>query len=287
MNRKLSSFHATMLATGLLLLLPGVLAAGETETDSVHWAYGSVLGTGWYKLAGDRQVYVLRIPPRWYYSDSSIDESGQRTLGVEFHFPVTFGLHKLDDISDFVDIENIGTMSFTPGVEIEYPISRRWHLRAYGHLGWGTEKDTDGSALIYDAGLKSRFSFQTGQLDWGIVNEVFFAGYDETNGGSDNLNGVLAGLDFSYPIALRSGTGLSLNWDISYRWYENDPSFPRVASEPVSIEDEWEIGLAIGRQDGPIKIWFMDFQHLGLIYRFNSDGSFRAITVNFRAPFTR
>jgi hypothetical protein len=31
----------------------------------------------------------------------------------------------------------------------------------------------------------------------------------------------------------------------------------------------------------------MDFQHLGLIYRFNSDGSFRAITVNFRAPFTR
>ena len=25
----------------------------------------------------------------------------------------------------------------------------------------------------------------------------------------------------------------------------------------------------------------------GLVYRFNTDGSFRAFTVNFRAPFTR
>ena len=287
MNRKRSYFHAVTLVISLMLLLPGVSAAEETDGDSVHWAYGSILGTGWYKLDGDRQVYVLRIPPRWYYRDSAIDESGQRILGIEFHFPLTFGLHKLEEIGDFVDFENIGTVSFNPGVEIEYPISRRWHLRAYGHLGWGTEKDTDGSALIYDAGLKSRFSFQKGQLDWGIVNELFFAGYDDDNAGSDNLDGVMAGLDFSYPITTGSGTALKLNWDISYRWYENDLSFLRTASEPISVEDEWEVGVAIGKQHGPIKIWFMDFEHMGLIYRFNSDGSFRAITVNFRSPFTR
>ena len=56
---------------------------------------------------------------------------------------------------------------------------------------------------------------------------------------------------------------------------------------PVTIEGEWQIGLAIAKQSGPFKIWFMDFQHLGLVYRFNTDGSFRAITFNFRSPFTR
>jgi len=287
MNHKRSRFNATILVMSLILLLPAALMAEETETDSIHWAYGSILGTGWYKLDGDRQVYVLRVPPRWYYSDSSIDESGQRTLGIEFHFPVTFGLHKLQDIGDFVDFDNIGTVSFTPGVEIEYPISKRWYLRAYGHLGWGTEKDSDGSAWIFDAGIKSRLSFQKGKLDWGIVNELFLAGYDDDNSGSDKLDGVMAGLDFSYPITLGSGTALKLNWDISYRWYENDLSFLRTASEPISVEDEWQVGVAIGKQHGPIKIWFMDFEHMGLIYRFNSDGSFRAITVNFRSPFTR
>jgi hypothetical protein len=174
-------------------------------------------------------------------------------------------------------------------VEIEYPVSNRWHLRAYGHLGWGAELDSNETAWVYDAGLKSRFSFQNGNLDWAVVNGVFFAGFNEINSGSDSLGGMMAGLDFSYPIDLGSGTGqaLKFNWDISYRWYENDLSFPRTAATPVSIEDEWEVGVAIARQDGPIQIWFLDFQHLGLSYRFNTDGSFRAITVNFRSPFTR
>ena len=91
MNRKRSRFHSASLVMNLLLFLPAITTAEETETESIHWAYGSILGTGWYKLDGDRQVYVLRIPPRWYYRDSSIDESGQRTLGIEFHFPLTFG----------------------------------------------------------------------------------------------------------------------------------------------------------------------------------------------------
>jgi len=269
------------------MLLPGISSGQESGAEPVHWAYAAFLGTGWYELDNNRQVYVLRIPPRWSYRQSSINEAGQRKLGIEFHFPLTFGLHKLEQIEDFIDLDNIGTVSFNPGVEIEYLVSRRWYLRAYAHLGWGKEHDSDESAWIYDGGLKSRYSFQKGKLDWGLVNEVFFAGYDAEKNDSDKLSGMLAGLDFSYPIGSGTGNSLKLNWDIAYRWYENNPRFLRTASDPVSIEDEWEIGLALARQDGPIKIWFLKFEHMGLIYRFNTDGSFRAITVNFRSPFTR
>ena len=277
------------LVLSLTLLSPAISTAQESGSEPVHWAYSAFLGTGWYKLDSKEQVYVLRIPPRWYFRKSSIDESGHRKFGIEFHFPLTFGLHKLEEVGDFIDIDNIGTASFNPGVEIEYPVSSRWHLRAYAHLGWGREYGSSESAWIYDAGLKSRYSFQNGKLDWGIVNEVFLSGYDAKNTGDDKFTGMLAGLDFSYPIGWGSGSGsaLKLDWDIAYRWFENNPLFPRTTAEPISIEDNWEIGVAIARQDGPIKVWFMKFEHMGLVYRFNSDGGFRAITVNFRSPFTR
>lgn len=278
---------ATLL-TSLVLLAPVVPADQQApDAEPVHWAYAAFLGTGWYKLNDNRQVYVLRVPPRWHYKESAIDESGQRTAGIEFHFPVTFGLHKLDQIDDLVDFGNIGTVSFNPGVEIEYPVSKRWYTRAYAHLGWGKEHDSKESAWIYEAGLKSRYSLQKGKLGWGIINQVFFAGHDGKSSKSDSLSGMLAGLDFSYPIGPKNRARLKLDWDIAYRWYGNDLSFLRAASDPVSIQDEWEIGIAIAKIDGPIRVWFLNLEHLGLSYRFNSDGSFSAVTVNFSTPFKR
>lgn len=300
MLRVPSQVVPVFLLTFIFLLCPSVSSAQESEDAPIHWAYAAFLGTGWYKLDENRQVYVLRAPPRWYFRDSSIDESGNRQIGIEFHFPLTFGLHKLEQLEDFIDFDNIGTVSFNPGIEIEYPVSDRWLLRAYAHIGWGKEVDSNESAWIYDGGLKSRYSFQKEKLEWGIVNELFFAGYNANNSAKDGLTGIMAGLDFSYPLPSKTGSKnpLKLSWDINYRWYENNPSFPRFLNDdpsiypepipvPATLKDEWQIGLAIAKQSGPFKIWFMKFQQLGLIYRFNSDGSFRAITFNFRQPFTR
>ena len=136
MNTKDSLLRLFTLLICLLLLLPGPSSAQDTGEDSVHWAYAAFLGTGWYKLDSNRQVYVLRIPPRWYFRDSSIDESGKRQLGIEFHFPLTFGLHKLEQLDDFIDLDNIGTVSFNPGVEIEYPVSNRCR-----QPGWDDGRD--------------------------------------------------------------------------------------------------------------------------------------------------
>jgi hypothetical protein len=85
------------------LLFSGLSSAQDSSEGTAHWAFSYFLGSGWYELEKNRQVYIVRIPPRWYFRDSSIDESGQRQLGIEFHFPLTFGLHKLEQIEDFVD----------------------------------------------------------------------------------------------------------------------------------------------------------------------------------------
>lgn len=282
-----------LFSTLFLLLASGLQfaqAEEQTQTEaSIHWAYSSFLGTGWYKLSGNRQVYVLRMNPKWYFREASIDASGDRKFGIDFHFPVTMGLHKLEQLEDFVDPENIGTVAFNPGVELEFPVSDRWRLRTYAHLGWGTDTDGDESAWTYDAGIKSRYAFNKGKLDWGLVNELFTAGYKPDEGTNGSLGGFMAGLDFSYPIRSEFGMGhpLRLTWDVSYRWFLDDLTFRDGDGTSSSFDDEWEIGIALARRDGPIPIWFMNYQQLGLTYRFNSDGSFNAITVNFRSPFTR
>lgn len=280
---------AATLGLGAVAFCCGHAQAQDKPGEPVHWAYSAFLGTGWYSLDSSREVYVLRIPPSWVYRTSSADETGWDRLGIEFHFPLTLGVHTFGDVGDLVDFDNIGTASVNPGVEIEYPVTERWRLRAYASFGWGREYVQDERAWIYDAGLKGRFALQTGKLDWGLFGQVFVAGYDAKHGHNDKFTGTLAGLDFSYPIGSAPGasTAFKLNWDIGYRWYENDPKFMRTASDPVSIQDNWEIGLALARQDGPFKLWFMSFEQLGLVYRFDGDGSFKSISVNVRMPFTR
>jgi len=65
------------------VLFPSLLSAQDSSVESVHWAYSAFLGSDWYELDNNRQVYVLRIPPRWYFRDSSIDDFGQPKLVID------------------------------------------------------------------------------------------------------------------------------------------------------------------------------------------------------------
>ena len=44
---------------------PGPAAAQEPVEPTIHWAYASFFGTGWYKLSDERSGYVFRATPRW------------------------------------------------------------------------------------------------------------------------------------------------------------------------------------------------------------------------------
>jgi len=52
-----------------------------------------------------------------------------------------------------------------------------------------------------------------------------------------------------------------------------------------AITDQWEIAGAIGRRDSRIPIWFLNFDMLGLGYRFSSNGDLQGITFVFRSMF--
>jgi hypothetical protein len=283
----LLQFLCLILATPVLQA-QAVLPAGSEPPKQVHWAVGAFFGTGWYRVDDNRSVYVLRIPPRQTLSRASLDEDGNRQLGIEIQYPVSLGLNKLDEIPDFVEFDNYSTISFTPGVQVEVPINPRWSLRPYAHVGYGWESETQEGAAIWYGGVKSRYLLSDSRSRWSLLNGLFFAGYKPEFEDRGQYASFMTGLEAKHPIqSFRlDDDPLYLNWYLTYDWFFDELSFHIDAERVESFRDQWELGLALGKRDAPIKIWFMSFEHIGLAYRWSSDANFNAITVNFRSPFT-
>jgi hypothetical protein len=276
------------------VFLMGGSQAQEVEINDLHWAYSAYFGTGWYQVSGDRDVFVLRMTPRWDIRDADYSAEGEKTIGIELRFPITLGLDRfnLDDIPEIIDLDNVASISVTPGIDITIPVTARWSLRPYAAVGWGTILGGSESSWTYWGGVKSQYSFKNGNLDWALINSVSYVGYTPNLGESEHFVPLMAGLEFDYPFGKRklAGEQLMLSWHGMYTSFENNLDFildeaPSGPSE--AITDQWEFGLSLRKQSSPIKIWFMNFDRLGLAYRFSSSGDLKGISFVFRSMFER
>lgn len=257
--------------------------------EQVHWASAAFFGTGWYRVDDNRKAFIFRIPPRQVVRESGWGENGERKLGVEILYPVTVGLHQLDDVPDFIEFDNYGTLSFTPGVQVEIPISERWYLRPHAHLGFGYERKSGEWAGIWYGGLKSRYLLgESEKLTWSLLNDLSYAGYKPEYKQRGQYGSAMAGLEFSHrlPGADSGGDPFHFNWHLTYSYLFDDLNFHVTEDEVVSIRDEWELGLALGKGRKKVKIWFMEFEQVGLAFKFSSNGDYRALAFNLRSPFT-
>lgn len=266
------------------------LASVKADFEPVHWAYSSFFGTGWYQKKDQRSVFVLRVPPRQTLRSSSINDNGERKIGVEIRYPLTIGLHDIEDLGGIIENDNFGTVSFVPGVEVEIPVNKQWYLRSFGHFGYGRELQKGESAWIYSAGIKSQYRFPSkSKYQWHLLNSLYYAGFTPDDGRSDHLSVAEIGVEFKQPLnnASLKGRTLDLHWTAIYSFMGNDIHFdlPNGAFNPV--QDQFEIGLQASFRDGPLKIWFYDLHRLGIGYRFSSNGEFSAIMLSFRSWFAK
>jgi len=180
-------------------------------------------------------------------------------------------------------------MSVTPGIDITIPINERWWLRPYAAVGWGSTFNGSDSAWTYWAGVKSRYSFRHGKLDWALLNSVTYVGATPNRGSSENFWPLMAGLEFDYPLGTRKSGGeqLFLSWHGIYTTFENelDDVIGDATIDPVT--DQWEFGLSLRKEKSRIKIFFMKFDRLGLAYHFSTSGDFEGISFVFRSVFDR
>jgi len=184
---EMKSCSKIVMACGLLFVLacsiPGALKAepasalGE-DFEPVHWAYSSFFGTGWYTIEGARSVFALQVPFRQTIRESSISESSESKMGVEIRYPLTIGLHDVQDLGGIIDNDNFGTIAFAPGVELEIPINKRWYLRPFANIGWGRELEKGESAWVFYTGIKSRYVFPSkSKYEWSLAPGKFCPSY--------------------------------------------------------------------------------------------------------------
>jgi hypothetical protein len=287
--------HWLWLALLACILSPKVSAQTGTVQDfqdparQVHWAMGAFFGTGWYQVDDNRSMYIFRIPPSRTIRDSSLDENGKRSLGIRLQFPLTFGLTDLEDLPDFANFDNYATVSFTPGIELEIPVTENWQLKPYVNIGWGTETNSSDSAWIYYGGIRSRYHLGNKNSRWALLNAVYFAGYRPEFKSRGEFGSLMSGLEFSQPlksISQSRGEDLFLNWHVTHNYFFDRLNFHIDDGRVESIKDQWELGLALGRGSKGFKIWFVTFEQLGLSYQWSSNKRFQAITFNLKSPFS-
>ena len=265
--------------------------AAETKSvfEPVHWAYSSFFGTGWYQIEDARSVFVVRVPIRQTLRTSSLTESGTRRLGVEIRYPVSVGLHDIEDLGGIIENDNFATGSFTPGVELEIPINPRWYLRTLAHVGWGSDFRSDDSAWIYYAGVKSRYMFPAKKNQWSILAGLFYVGYTPDDGRSDHLAVAQFGTELRQPLAKATfhGEPVDLHWTFMYSFLGNELHFNLPDGTFDPIQDQIELGLQVSLRNRPFKLWFLDIHRLGFGYQFSSSGEFTAITLSMNSWFRK
>jgi hypothetical protein len=262
--------------------------AEDIDGGNVHWAYAAYFGTGTYELGDSNKVTVLRPTSRWTYRDSELREDGSRTLGWRFRFPVAVGLHKFDfdDLDGLIDPDNVGSVSAIPGIEMDIPVTQRWMLRPSANVGWGTLTDGSESAWSYWATLRSRYTWNTGKLEWALLNSIGYVGYTPDDDKSENMFPLMAGLEFAYPFStFKLGKDpLKLNWHIAYTNFQNDMDIVVQRQDIARVSDKWQVGLALGKQGKKIELWKFRLDRIGLTYE-RGGNNLSGVKIYFRSVF--
>ena len=248
-----------------------------------------IFGTGWYRVDDARSVFVLRTPIRQTLRESSPDGTGTQKLGIEIRYPLTVGLHDIEDLGGIIDNDNFATATFAPGIELEIAINERWYLRTLAHVGWGSDLRNDDSAWIYYAGIKSRYVFPAKKYQWSLLNSLYYAGYTPDEGRSDHLAVAQIGVELLQPLSKATihGEPVDLHWTFMYSFLGNELHFNLPDGTFDPIQDQMELGLQMSFRNRPFKIWFFDVQRIGLGYQFSPDGQFTAITFSINSWFRK
>jgi len=297
---------ARLVALVLLLGHPAPLRAQDaSDGRSLHWAFGTFLGTGVYRIGEDRTAFTVKIPGRFTVGRAALGDEGERRIGLELRFPVTVGVLTGDTIADYIGQDVYGTVAITPGLEAEIEVVRDWRLRPYFAVGWGTELgpvsapdpadpdapiDENESALIYQAGLKSRYRLPVDHGTWALLGAVAYAGYTPSEGARGDLLLVTGGFETRQRLGslMRGNHALFWELDATYSFVSDLARLRDGASPPVGIDDFVEVGLGVSQGVVPFRaLRWIPIERLGLAFQLSTNLEYRAVKLSFRSPFRR
>ena len=250
------------------LLLATVGSAQERSSIQdpsvlVHYSYATLMGTGFYRL-DDRSVAILRVPMNFTLLEQTPDR-----MGIRLVVPTAVGLHNfdLDDVAD-VSFDDLATISIVPGVELDFSPGERWAVTPGFYLGYGHDLTNSESSIIYGARVTGVYDFKRENPGLTFGSEALVSGYTPENGPSNFLTRFSVGLDIRYPMGWTiNGKNTFFAAHVIDYVYLNELEFRTIGDDSITLRNELEIGLALGR-DPAFKVLGIEFDRIGLAYKF-------------------
>ena len=240
------------------------------------------VGTGYYRL-DDRRLFVLRMPMSWALTDPD-PETEQP--GIRLLLPVAAGVVNFDELSDLpeLSIDDLATLSFVPGLELEYSVNNEWSLKPFIQAGQGRDLKSSRSTFVWGVGMRARYQATDGALsNWLFGGEFLAAGNEPDNDDPNTRFSRLgAAAEHRHPLnwtLLDRRT--SLHTRVLGYYYMNDANFvPPIESTRLDYSVELSVSLGI---QPPVEYLGLSMAQLGVGYKIGDD--LRAITLVYSFPF--
>jgi hypothetical protein len=259
---------------------PAGHSAAEVRADQqfTTYAYAHEFGSGVYDFDG-RTLQVYTLPFGWWARHA--DEHGP---GVHLELPVTLGFldfQATDVISTGLPV-SVDSVSFVPGIELEFRLSPAWTLLPYVQAGASVADAEDVETRLFGTGLRVEHTFAMNAFQGAYAGEFVYS--------TVRYVGELPDDDFvrwRNGIELRRGTGynlagreLELGIFSSVDAYVDPPTGPTTGVDVPEVQ--LEAGVILGTHP-ELKVWRLPLPRLGISYRFAGDLS--GIRFVIGAPF--
>ena len=255
----------------------------------MHWAYASFFGTGWYKISDQQSAFIANFAPRWTSRDTGWSKVTDKEAVLTIRIPVTVGVAQLDfeDVPGTLDPENFSAVSTGLRADLDLPVTARLSVRPNIQLSWGSVIGENDHAWTYRGDVRGRYTFDAGNLDWALIGATGLVGYDGNRGADDSFTYATLGAEFAYPVDWFSSAESQtlLYWHVLYTDFLNRVEVQNDLGQTTEIANYWQAGVAFGKKERPMQVWFLKFNRLGLAYDISPSGDLRGIKLVFRSLY--
>ena len=263
-----------------ILLIFTALPTLADEAEPVHYAYANYLGSGIYRTTG-QNASLISIPFSYDF-----DGVGKTTYGLRL--PVSVGFFDFD-LPDLELPDEVGTITFTPGIAINHQYTENWLFESYFDAGYGRNLTTNRGVKISSAGFSALYHFGSPDYDSIWSNRIYYARYDG-NGydAKDAYAAVHLGIDTGLPLQYTIlGYQFQPRVFATLFWYFTEVNFitpsTKSADEDnnVTLTNSLEFGFTLKFSETIGYSW-AGIARLGLSYRYSKN--FSAFRLLFSFP---
>ena len=267
----------------LVLMANFAVQVMAEDIEPVHFAYANYLGSGIYKTT-EQNASLISMPFAY--------EFGQKEkTSFSLRLPISVGFFdfELTDIPSLELPNEVGTVTFTPGVAFKYQYNSAWVIESYADLGYGRNLTTKKGVTISSAGISALYHFNLNEIDSIWASRVYYAnyegnGYDAVDSFAAMQTGIDSGLPLQYQIL---GYRFQPRMFATVFWYFNEVDFlmPRTRAfdtgKNVTLTNSIELGVTL-KFEKTIGYDWAGIERLGLSYRYSK--GFNAFRLLFTFP---